>query len=131
MLIFFSHAVKLLWLIHTLIFSFSAIDNLLMLYFALFRYKLEYASLAWNSVTITDSNKLERVQRKSGALYHKRFFQDVEYHYNNILEKLNLQQLHIRRRHFYALFLINALVALNIAQCPENSRNLCSYSEHT
>jgi hypothetical protein len=31
----------------------------------------------------------------------------VEYHYDNILEKLNMQTLHIRRRHFDALFLIN------------------------
>jgi hypothetical protein len=55
----------------------------------LVRSKLEYASVAWNSVTITDSNKLERVQRKFAALCHKRFFQDVEYHYDNILEKLS------------------------------------------
>jgi hypothetical protein len=34
------------------------------------------------------------------------FFQDVAYHYD-ILEKLNVQTLHIRRRHFDALFLIN------------------------
>jgi hypothetical protein len=86
-----------------------------MLYFALVRYKLEYASVAWNSVTITDSNKLERVQRKFAALCHKIFFQDVECHCDNILEKLNLQTLHIRRRHFSALFLINVLVTLYIA----------------
>jgi hypothetical protein len=75
----------------------------------LVRSKLEYASVAWNSVTITDSNKLARVQRKFAALCHKNCFQDVEYHYDNILEKLNLQTLHIRRRHFDALFLINVL----------------------
>jgi hypothetical protein len=39
------------------------------------------------------------------------FFQDVEYHYDIILEKLNLQTLHIRRRHFDALFLTNAFRA--------------------
>jgi hypothetical protein len=48
------------------------------------------------------------VQRKFTALCHKRFFKNVEYHYVNILEKLNLQTLHIRRRHFVALFLIHA-----------------------
>jgi hypothetical protein len=31
----------------------------------------------------------------------------MEYHYDNILEKLNLQTLHISRRHVDALFLIN------------------------
>jgi hypothetical protein len=59
-----------------------------MLYFALAKSKLEYASVAWNtvtSVTITESNKLERIQRTFGALCHKRIFQDVEYHYDNIL----------------------------------------------
>jgi hypothetical protein len=78
-----------------------------MLYFALVRSKLEYASVAWNSVTITDSNKLERVQRIFAAICQQRFFQDVEYHYDNIFGKLNLQTLHIRRRHFDAFFLIN------------------------
>jgi hypothetical protein len=45
--------------------------------------------------------------KKIVALCQKRFFQDVEYRYDNMLEKLNLQTLHIRRRHFDALFLIN------------------------
>jgi hypothetical protein len=78
-----------------------------MLYFALVRSKLENASVAWNSVTITDSSKLERVQRKFAALCLKIFFNDVEYHYGNVLGKLNLQTLHIRRRHFDAMFLID------------------------
>jgi hypothetical protein len=68
---------KLLGLIRKLRISFSAIDSLLMLYFA---------SVAWNSVTITDSNKLERVQRTFAALCNKRYFQDVEYHHDNILD---------------------------------------------
>jgi hypothetical protein len=40
----FSHALKILRLILTLAFCFSTIDSLLMLYFALVRSKLEYAS---------------------------------------------------------------------------------------
>jgi myo-inositol catabolism protein IolC len=43
----------------------------LMLHFALVRSKMEYASVAWNSVTITDSNKLQRLQRKFAALCQK------------------------------------------------------------
>jgi hypothetical protein len=58
-----SHALKLLGLLLTLTFSFSTIDSLLILYFALVISKLEYAFVAWSSVTIADSNKLERVQK--------------------------------------------------------------------
>jgi hypothetical protein len=43
-------------------------------------------------------------------------FQDVEHHYDNILEKLNLQTLHIRRRHFDALLVINAFSGTK--HCP-------------
>jgi hypothetical protein len=60
--------------------------------------------------------KLERVQRKFAALCHKRFFQDMEYYYDILLEKLNLHTLHIRRRHIDALFLINAFCGTK--NCP-------------
>jgi hypothetical protein len=86
-----------------------------MLYFAFVRSKLEYASVAWNSATITDSNKLERIQRKFAALWH-RFFQDVEYHCDNLLEKLNLLTLHIKRRHADALFVIHVFSSAKC--CP-------------
>jgi hypothetical protein len=96
--------------------EFSTLDSLLILFFDLVRSKLEFTSVAWNSVTATDANKLERLQRKFAALCHKRFFQDMEYHYDIILEKLNLQTLHIRRRHIDALFLINAFCGTK--NCP-------------
>jgi hypothetical protein len=106
---------KLLGLIRTLTFSFSTLDSLLILFFALVRSKLEYASVAWNSVTATDSNKLERVQKKCCPLPQKIFY-DIEYHYDITLEQLNLQTLHVRRRHIDALFSINAFCGTKY--CP-------------
>jgi hypothetical protein len=103
----FSHALKLLTLILKITFSFSKLDSLLMLCFALIRSKLEYAFTAWNSVTITDSNKLETIQRNFAALCHSRFFQFMQYHCSNILEGFNLLTLQIRLRRFDAFFLIN------------------------
>jgi hypothetical protein len=79
---------------------------LLMLYFALVRCELEHISVSWNFVMITDSNKLERIQRKLAANCHSRFFEDMRYHYDNLLERSNLLT-HYNRRHFDALLLIN------------------------
>jgi hypothetical protein len=46
--------------------------------------------LLLGTVTLADSNKLQDIQRIFAALGHTRFFQDVEYHYENILEKLKV-----------------------------------------
>jgi hypothetical protein len=55
-------------------YSFSTVDKILMLYFVLIRSKLDNAFFASNSLTITDSNKLGHIQRKSVALFRNRFF---------------------------------------------------------
>jgi hypothetical protein len=90
----------------------------------LIRSKHEYVSVAWKSVTITDSDKLERIQREFASLWHNTFFQGMEHHYDKLLERLNLLTLHNRRRHFHAFSLIN------VAPCARNSRPSGSYSEH-
>jgi hypothetical protein len=72
----FSHAMKLLKLIRTLTFSFSTTDSLLELYFVVVRSKLDCASVAWNSVTVTDSTKLEGTQIKFATLCHNSLVQD-------------------------------------------------------
>jgi hypothetical protein len=46
----------------------------------------------------------------------QKFFYDIEYHYDIILEKLNLQTLHIKRRHIDALFLLHAFCGTKY--CP-------------
>jgi hypothetical protein len=98
---------KLLELIRTTTFSFSTPDSLLMLYIDIVRYKLEYASVVWNSITNTDSTNSSAYKKHLQPFVVIDFFQDVYYHHINILDKLNLQTLHDRQRHIDALSLIN------------------------
>jgi hypothetical protein len=70
----FSHTIKLLRLIQTITFSFSSLESLMMLCSSLVRSKLEYASVAWNSLTNTDSNKTERIKKKFATIRYNRFF---------------------------------------------------------
>jgi hypothetical protein len=90
--------------------SFSTLDSRLVLHNTLFRTKLEYASVIWNSITSTDSSKLERIERKFTALCYSTFFNGVSNcNYEDILLRLNLLTLQLRRRHLDYLFLINVL----------------------
>jgi hypothetical protein len=75
----FSHCVKLLGLVRNTAFNFSSIECVLRLYIALVTSKLEYASVAWNSITSTDANKLERIQQRFAALCFNCFFPQVKY----------------------------------------------------
>ena len=52
----------------------SSIDTLVKLYCALVRSKLEFAPASWNSMILTDSSKIERVQWKFANLCYNRFF---------------------------------------------------------
>jgi hypothetical protein len=56
----------MLGFIHCII-SFSTADSLCVLHTTLLQPKLEYASVAWNSFTSTDSAKLKGIQRKFAA----------------------------------------------------------------
>jgi hypothetical protein len=56
-----------------------------------------------NMMILTDSKKLERIQNNSQPFSTV----DMDYHYDNLSEKLNLLTLHMRSRHSDALLLIN------------------------
>jgi hypothetical protein len=79
-----------------------------MLYFALFRSELEYASVALNSVTITDSN-LSVYKENLQPFATINFSKLWNNHYDKLLERLNFLTLQNRRRHTDASFLINIL----------------------
>jgi hypothetical protein len=54
----FLHAIKLVVLISILTFLFPTTESLLILYFASIRCELEYASVAWNPIRVTDCSKI-------------------------------------------------------------------------
>jgi hypothetical protein len=56
---------------------------------------LEYASVAWNFITSTDANKLERTQQFTSVCFY-RFLTHVPYNYAVALEKLGLHYLRKR-----------------------------------
>jgi hypothetical protein len=57
--------------------SFSTLAGLLAFYSNLVHAKTEYASVVWNSITITDSPKLERIQMNFAAFCYIRYFTGI------------------------------------------------------
>jgi hypothetical protein len=73
-----------------------------------------HTSVAWNSITLNNSSKLEQIQRKFADLYHSRLFIGTCYNrYEDILVSLNLSTLHSRCQFCDALFLINVFKEIN------------------
>jgi hypothetical protein len=100
----YSRALELLGLIRFITYNFSSLDCLQVLYTALVRSNLEYASVAWNYLTLADSNKLENIQGKFVNLCYNRFIQsNCLRNYELILNYLHLKKLYSRRQHLDAL----------------------------
>jgi hypothetical protein len=85
-----------------------------MLYLTLVRFKLEYASAVWDSVTSVDANKLVLIQQEFCVRLFQYFFTHIPYSYTFALEKLSLCSLRKRRHHLVAL-IVRFIVALNSA----------------
>jgi hypothetical protein len=78
----------------------------------------EYASVAWNNLTLADCNKLKNIQRKFANLCYNRFIQsNCSCNYELMLNYLHLKTLYSRRQHIDALFLVNV---------SKNKMNCCS-----
>jgi hypothetical protein len=78
-----SQALRTLGLIRYVTYNFSNLDCIVVLYNSLIRPELEYASVAWNNLFLTDSNKIENIKRKFANLCYYLFFQaDILRNYN-------------------------------------------------
>jgi hypothetical protein len=51
-------------LIRLITYNFSSLESLVVLYISLIRSEVEYASVVWNNLTSTDSNKIENIKRE-------------------------------------------------------------------
>jgi hypothetical protein len=108
-----------------IIFSFSALDSLLTLYFSIVRPLLDCANLAWNSVNYTDANRLEGIEGVSVAQYTlciQFFSPDVKgYSYANARQILNLRTCHERKYQMGTIFVISVIWGGGVSKyCPSS-----------
>jgi hypothetical protein len=93
------------------------------------RSKFQYASIVWNSITATDTKKLECIQQKFAALCYNHFLPYVHY-IMPTLEYLKLHTLHKRRYHLDALFLIQVHHGSKFCPSVLGTVGLCVSTRH-
>jgi hypothetical protein len=101
-------ALKLLGHIRAITFSFTTMDSLLTLYFALVISRFEYASVSWNTLTSSEASKLARIQRVFSVVLQSFLSTNSMWaSYVSALDRLNSHTLCSRGRHLYEFFLVN------------------------
>jgi hypothetical protein len=89
-------------------YNFSSLGSVVVVYKALIRSKLEYATVVLYNITSTECNKIENIQRKFVGLYCFLFFQIYFLcNYDFILSCLNFRTFYSRRHcmlHFLSAF---------------------------
>jgi hypothetical protein len=90
----------------------------------------EYASVVSNSVTSTESNKLESIQQKFATLCYNNFFPDVYYRYTDALEYLKLHTLQKGMCHFGVLFPVKVYLGFKFCSSLLQSVSLQAPTQH-
>jgi hypothetical protein len=100
------------------------------MYITLVRSMLEYASVAWNSITSTDATKLEHIKQKLGFCLFLWSLPHVPHSYTSALENLSIQSSCKRLYHLDILFFFSSGVSWpslleNVSHCvpPSNFRD--------
>ena len=114
----FSQSIRMLSFIQTIAYSFSTLDNLLLLYLTVNSPKLQYASAVWNCAQFADVKELESVLRNLVALRQYRFFSHDHATYEDYPKILKLHTLYDSRLHLDALLFISVPSCLNCCPSP-------------